>query len=89
MHITGKHWPRRDIPRFSPRRGYIFGAYMKTGMTGEEITNLGFEKLLSLGAFDCACGRHHTQGVHRVTVDYGAIRALPDYLAAIDRKSVV
>ena len=59
---------------------------MKTGMTGEEITNLGFEKLLSLGAFDCACGRHHTQGVHRVTVDYGAIRALPEYLTAIGSK---
>lgn len=52
-------------------------------MTVDEILDLGFEELLALGAFDCECGRRHTQGVSRVTVDYGAVRALPDYLAAI------
>ena len=52
-------------------------------MTVDEILDLGFEELLALGAFDCECGRRHTQGVSRVTVDYGAVRALPEYLAAI------
>ncbi len=52
-------------------------------MTVDEILDLGFEELLALGAFDCECGRRHTQGVARVTVDYGAVRALPEYLAAI------
>ncbi len=48
---------------------------MKNGMTGDEIINLGFEKLLSLGEFDCACGRRHAQWAQRVTVDYGAVSA--------------
>lgn len=55
-------------------------------MTTDEVLALGFDELLALGGFDCGCGRHHAQGVSRVAVDHGALRLLPEYLAAIGSK---
>ena len=55
-------------------------------MTVEEIKNIGFEELLSLGSFECACGKTHSQGVSRVVIEKGAVKRLPEFLAAIGCK---
>ena len=55
-------------------------------MTVEEIKNIGFEELLSLGSFECACGRTHSQGVSRVVIEAGAVKHLPEFLEAIGCK---
>lgn len=52
-------------------------------MTVEEIKGLELADLVSLGAFDCECGKKHTPGVKKVIIEKGAISRLPELLKEI------
>lgn len=49
-------------------------------MTVEEAKALSFQELISMGAFDCECGRTHSGGVEHVIIEDGAIERLPELI---------
>ena len=55
-------------------------------MNAEEIKKLDLEGLISLGEFSCPCGKRHSPGVHRVIIEKGAVKALPELLKEIGAK---
>ena len=55
-------------------------------MTVEEIKNTSLEDLLSLGDFDCSCGKRHSPGAAKVIIEKGAVNALPSLLEEIGAK---
>ena len=55
-------------------------------MNAEEIKNMNLTDLIRLGEFSCPCGKKHAPGVHRVIIEKGAVRALPELLREIGAK---
>ena len=55
-------------------------------METEEIKKMDLKDLLKLGEFSCPCGKKHSPGVHRVIIEKGAVKALPEYLREIGAK---
>lgn len=52
-------------------------------MTVNEINNISLEELVSLGSFECECGKVHSPGVSKVIVEKGALNSLPALLKQI------
>ena len=55
-------------------------------MTVEEIKKLEINDLISLGEFECVCGRKHSPGVEKVVIEKGAVNALPELLKELGAK---
>lgn len=55
-------------------------------MNVDEINSLSLEQLISLGSFECECGKIHSPGVSRVIVEKGAVNALPALLEELGAK---
>ncbi|MDO5444830.1 MAG: sn-glycerol-1-phosphate dehydrogenase [Eubacteriales bacterium] len=52
-------------------------------MTVEDIKRLELSDLVSIGSFECECGKIHTPGVKKVIIEKGAISCLPELLKEI------
>ena len=55
-------------------------------MTAGEIKNADLKDLLSLGTFECTCGKQHSPGVAKVIIEKGAVKKLPSLLEEIGAK---
>lgn len=55
-------------------------------MTAEEIKKFSLDELVSLGEFDCSCGKKHSAGIKRAIIEHGALNLLPELLAEYGAK---
>ena len=55
-------------------------------MTAEEIKKADLKELISLGDFECTCGKKHNLGVAKVIIEKGAVSKLPSLLGEIGAK---
>ena len=48
-----------------------------------DFKNMSFDELLKPDGYDCICGRHHATGVKYLKIGRGAVKAIPEMLAAL------
>lgn len=55
-------------------------------MTVEQIRTMELSDLISLGEFDCCCGKKHAAGAKKIVIEKGAVNAIPEILKELDVK---